>query len=178
MKEFKYINSQENITYLWIRKLNIVKMAILLKLIYTFNIPYLFFQKDIQMANRHLKKMFFINHGYVNHTHAIMSWLNGHELEQTPKDSGEQGSLACCSPLGHKELDTTYWLNNNINQKNNEMLSTNPIGWLQLKGQTTNFGEDVKKVRPSHNAEGAVKQCSHVGKTVLPVSQNVKLRVT
>ena len=108
MKEFKYINSQENITYLWIRKLNIVKMAILLKLIYTFNIPYLFFQKDIQMANRHLKKMFFINHGYVNHTHAIMSLLNGHELEQTPKDSGEQGSLACCSPLGHKELDTTY----------------------------------------------------------------------
>lgn len=46
------------------------------------------------------------------------------------------------------------------------MLNTNPIGWLQLKGQTTNFGEDVKKVRPSHNAEGAVKQCSHFGKTV------------
>ena len=33
--------------------------------------------------------------------------LNGHEFEQTPGDSEEQGSLACCSPWGHKELDTT-----------------------------------------------------------------------
>ena len=24
--------------------------------------------------------------------------LNGHEFEQTPGDSGGQGSLACCSP--------------------------------------------------------------------------------
>ena len=38
--------------------------------------------------------------------------LNEHELEQTPEDSEGQGSLACCSPWGHKELDTTYWLNN------------------------------------------------------------------
>ena len=28
--------------------------------------------------------------------------LNGHEFEQTPGDGG-QGSLACCSPWGHKE---------------------------------------------------------------------------
>ena len=39
--------------------------------------------------------------------------LNGHELEQTLVDSEGQGSLACCSPWGHKELDTTEWLNNN-----------------------------------------------------------------
>ena len=32
-------------------------------------------------------------------------WLNGHEFEQTPGDSEEQGSLACCSPQGHKESD-------------------------------------------------------------------------
>ena len=33
--------------------------------------------------------------------------LNGHdEFEQTPGDGEGQGSLACCSPLGHKELDT------------------------------------------------------------------------
>ena len=30
-----------------------------------------------------------------------------HELEQTPGDGKEQGSLVCCSPLGHKELDMT-----------------------------------------------------------------------
>ena len=29
--------------------------------------------------------------------------LNGHELEQTPEDSGRQGSLACCSPWGRKK---------------------------------------------------------------------------
>ena len=29
--------------------------------------------------------------------------LNGHEFEQTLGDSEGQGSLACCSPRGHKE---------------------------------------------------------------------------
>ena len=33
--------------------------------------------------------------------------LNAHEFEQTPGDSEGQGSLACCSPWGHKELNTT-----------------------------------------------------------------------
>ena len=32
---------------------------------------------------------------------------NGHEFEQTPEDSEGQGSLVCCSPRGHKELDMT-----------------------------------------------------------------------
>ena len=34
-------------------------------------------------------------------------WLNGHEFEQTSGDSEGQGSLACCSLWGAKELDTT-----------------------------------------------------------------------
>ena len=33
--------------------------------------------------------------------------LNGHEFEQTPGDGEGQGNLVCCSPWGHKELDTT-----------------------------------------------------------------------
>ena len=33
--------------------------------------------------------------------------LNGHEFEQTPRDSEEQGSLACCSPWDHKKSDMT-----------------------------------------------------------------------
>ena len=33
--------------------------------------------------------------------------LNGHESERTPGAGEGQGSLACCSPWGHKELDTT-----------------------------------------------------------------------
>ena len=40
-------------------------------------------------------------------------WLNGHEVEQTLGDGEGQGSLACCSPWGGKELDTTERLNNN-----------------------------------------------------------------
>ena len=37
--------------------------------------------------------------------------LNGHEFEQALRDGEGQGSLACCSPQGHKELDTTERLN-------------------------------------------------------------------
>ena len=33
--------------------------------------------------------------------------LNGHEFEQTQEDGEGQGSLACCSPWGCKELGTT-----------------------------------------------------------------------
>ena len=39
--------------------------------------------------------------------------LNDHELEQAPGDGEGQGSLACCSPWGCKESDTTEQLNNN-----------------------------------------------------------------
>ena len=31
--------------------------------------------------------------------------FNGHEFEQTQGDSEGQGSLACCSPPGHREAD-------------------------------------------------------------------------
>ena len=33
--------------------------------------------------------------------------LDGHELEQALEDGEGLGSLACCSPWGHKESDTT-----------------------------------------------------------------------
>ena len=38
--------------------------------------------------------------------------LNGHKFEQAPGDGEGQGSLACCSPWGCKELDMTEQLNN------------------------------------------------------------------
>ena len=37
--------------------------------------------------------------------------LNGHEFEWTPGVGGGQGGLACCNSWGHKESDTTEWLN-------------------------------------------------------------------
>ena len=33
--------------------------------------------------------------------------LSGHEFQQALGDDGGQGSLACCGPGSHKELDTT-----------------------------------------------------------------------
>ena len=41
--------------------------------------------------------------------------LNGREFKQAPGDGEGQGSLACCSPWGHKELDMTERLNSNNN---------------------------------------------------------------
>ena len=40
----------------------------------------------------------------------VVGWhhqLNGHEFEQTLEESEGRGSLAHCSPWGHKESDTT-----------------------------------------------------------------------
>ena len=37
--------------------------------------------------------------------------LDGHEFEQAPGVGDGQGSLACCSPRGHTELDTTEQVN-------------------------------------------------------------------
>ena len=38
-------------------------------------------------------------------------WLNEHEFEQAPGVCDGQGSLACYSPWGYKELNMTEWLN-------------------------------------------------------------------
>ena len=47
----------------------------------------------------------------------LVGWhhcLHGHELEQAPGNGERQESLACCSPWGRKESDTTEQLNNNL----------------------------------------------------------------
>ena len=44
----------------------------------------------------------------------IVGWhhrLNGHEFEQALGLGAGQGSLACCTPWGPKESDTTEQLN-------------------------------------------------------------------
>ena len=44
----------------------------------------------------------------------IVGWhhrLSGHEFEQTLGVGDGHGGLVCCSPWGHKELDTTEQLN-------------------------------------------------------------------
>ena len=56
---------------------------------------------------------------------------NGHEFEQTLADSEGQGSLICCSPQGHKELDTTEQMNN-CTHKTEGMTSYMNVEWHQL----------------------------------------------
>ena len=49
----------------------------------------------------------------------IVGWHHGlsrHEFEQILRDSEGRGSLACCSPWGHKESDMIEQLNNNSNK--------------------------------------------------------------
>ena len=43
--------------------------------------------------------------------------LNGHEFEKALGDGEGQGSLAGCSPCGHKEWDMTERLENNNKYK-------------------------------------------------------------
>ena len=50
----------------------------------------------------------------------IVGWhqqLNGHEFEQALGVGDGQGGLACCSPWGHKQLDTTERLNRTYKPK-------------------------------------------------------------
>ena len=46
--------------------------------------------------------------------------LDGHEFEWTPGVGDGQGGLACCDSWGHKESDTTEWLN---------WTDLNPLPW-------------------------------------------------
>ena len=46
----------------------------------------------------------------------MVRWLSGQNLSKL-EDSERQGSLEWYSPWGRKELDMTYWLNNNYNHQ-------------------------------------------------------------
>ena len=57
--------------------------------------------------------------------------LNGHEFEQALGVFKGQGSLVCCNPWGHKELDTTKRLNNN-NIEENKRCRENSSQMMQI----------------------------------------------
>ena len=78
--------------------------------------------------------------------------LDGHEFEQALGVGDGQGGLACCSPRGHRESDTTEWLNWNklgkwglgFRNKVEAYLSK-----LRTKGQVMR-GADTECPRPTH----------------------------
>jgi len=56
--------------------------------------------------------------------------LNGHEFGLTPGVGDGQGGLACCSPWGHKESDTTERLNWTESLRSTLVLLTGPTALL------------------------------------------------
>ena len=58
--------------------------------------------------------------------------LKGPESEQTLGDSEGQGSLACCSPWGHRESKTTLQLNNNDTVHEDELSC---FSWIVLRNK-------------------------------------------
>ena len=71
--------------------------------------------------------------------------LNGYEFEPTLGDSEGQGSLACCSPQGGKESDTTELLNNNNN------LECLPLPFpIPLHQQVSDFSQEATEVVNQH----------------------------
>ena len=68
------------------------------------------YQVNLKMLkNIKVKKSSFLRNSLV------IQWLglSGYLFEQALGNSEGQGSLACCSPWSHKELDMIEWLNNN-----------------------------------------------------------------
>ena len=89
----------------------------------------------------------------------MLGWhhlFDGREFEQAPGNNEGQGSLACCSPWGHKELDMTKQLNNNSRIKTELKCATSdlahknlPRGLLsfpvpQLEGNDVGFLENAR----------------------------------
>ena len=80
-------------------------------------------------------------------------WPDGHEFKQAPGIGDGQGSLACCSPWGRKESDTTEQLNwtDYIKQINNRAL-------LYSRGNSTEYsvmtymGKECQKQWICHTA--------------------------
>ena len=58
--------------------------------------------------------------------------LSGHKFEQAPGGGDAQGSLACCSPWGHKELDTTE-------------LNWNHLQWYRLDRLIADYSKHWQK---------------------------------
>ena len=56
--------------------------------------------------------------------------LNRHKSEQAPGVGEGQGSLACCCPWGHKELDMTEQLN--LTESNSNNTKEVKEVWIQI----------------------------------------------
>ena len=89
-------------------------------------------------------------------------WLNGHEF----RDGEGQGSLACCSPQGHKDSDMTQQLNNN---------NTSYIILIKRKKKSSSAYSGKADTTPMANAADDVKNL-YIETEPTNTLQNFKLR--
>ena len=75
--------------------------------------------------------------------------LNGPEFEQAPEDGERQGSLACCSPWGHKESDMTECWDNNKTVNSHTKCSSEEKGCM-MTGSCIQyfFMENLRRCKP------------------------------
>ena len=80
-------------------------------------------------------------------------WLDGHEFEQAPGVGDGQGSLACCSPWGRKQLDTTEQLNwwrkraSHVAQTRKNLLEMH-----EIRVQSLGWEDPVEKGMATHSS--------------------------
>ena len=86
-------------------------------------------------------------------------WLNGHEFEQTPRDSDRQGSLVCCSPWGCRVKSWTRLSGWTTTMKTPFLVTpsvTIQRKFLcppQLRGNSQNFEEDTSSCQENKNVQ-------------------------
>ena len=97
--------------------------------------------------------------------------LDGLEFEQAPGDGEGQWSLACCSPWGCKELDTTERLNNNEQFKNRPLLELSLAAGRRKESGMVLDGYKVD-ARPFSDQGSYPRSVSSA--TFLAVSQKIK----
>ena len=81
----------------------------------------------------------------------MVAWhhrLDGHEFEQAPGVGDGQGSLACCSPWGRKELDMTEQLNNQEMRHHSRLLVFRILS--HSRGDMTQWVKYILNVRLFH----------------------------
>ena len=91
--------------------------------------------------------------------------LNGHEFEHAPGVGDGQRSLACCSPWGHKELDTTEQLN--WTKLDSNKIKPGSLKWNQswiLIGRSTDAEAEVPKHWPPDVKINSLEKTLMLGK--------------
>ena len=85
-------------------------------------------------------------------------WLDGHEFEWTLGVGDGQGGLACCYSWGHKESDTTAWLNWTELNNNNPLSKSFGNRWLRIEHFFTYLkGVSSKKACTAYSQQGLEK---------------------